>query len=470
MYQKQRGTIETNNYSQEKLDNMKRIFTLLIAICSLSLSAQKGTRPDSARVIVGSGVTRSIDVLANDIANGARTYSLDNFFYSVTSPSTSITLVKNGNKMDYKDNQPGSTSNDTFFYIAKDQFNVPDTDYVVVRKSDLPIDLYPGDANRDKICNNIDVLNIGIGYGKMNTAREGVYKTDAWSPIRAYDWTEFSQKSNYRFADADGNGIIDSMSDLAVIDKNYNQTDGSPAMSFSPTGGQSFQISTLDTFKVSSPSSTFQIDIRLGTGSATAVRSYGIAFTIKYDTTYFKANQIHFNPSKWYSDQHNTLNYARVNQSKGEFDLTIVRRDGGNGNGSGSMGIIDVVVVDVLGGLLGGLNTSFEVTKAVLIDSFYNLLPVTLAAPKPVHIVKKSSAAVKDVQKDDIQISQDHSNIYIQNLDAKKSELQIYNMLGSQIYKSKDWDSSRMNIDIKNWNSGIYIIQYKNEFHKIKIQ
>jgi Secretion system C-terminal sorting domain len=449
---------------------MKRIFTLIIAISAMSLSAQKGTRPDSARVIVGSGVTRVIDVLANDIANGARTYTLDNFYYSVTSPSTNITLVKNGNKMEYKDNQPGSTSNDTFFYIAKDQFSVLDTEFVVVRKSDLPIDLYPGDANRDKICNNIDVLNIGIGYGKTNTEREGIYKSDAWAPVRAYDWTPFSQKSNYRFADADGNGTIDSLSDVAVIQKNYNQTDGLPSVSFSPAGGQTFQISTLDTFKVSSPSSTFQIDIRLGTGPTTAVKSYGIAFTVKYDTTYFKANQIQFNPSKWYSDLHNTLNFARVNHSKGEFDLTIVRRDGGNGDGSGSMGIIDVVVVDVLGGLAGGLNTSFEVTKAVLIDSFYNILPVTLAAPKPVHMVKKFGSRVKDVQKDNLQITQDQTNIFVQNQEIKKSEIQIYNILGSQIFRSKDWDSARMTIDTKNWNSGIYIIQYKNEFHKIKIQ
>lgn len=447
---------------------MKRILTLILALTGLGLQAQKGTRPDSARVIVGSGVTRSIDVIANDIANSARTYTLDNFYYSVTSPSTSITLAKNGNLMEYKDNQPGSTSNDTFFYIAKDQFGVSDTEYVVVRKSDLPIDLYPGDANRDKICNNIDVLNIGIGYGKTNQAREGVYKTDAWAPQRAYDWSQFNLKSNYRFADADGNGVIDSSSDLAVIYKNYNQIDNASNVTYSPVGGQTIQINTADTFKVNGASTSFQIDLRLGSSSA-MIKSYGIAFTLKYDTTYFKANQIHFNPSKWYADQHNTLNFARVNHSNGEFDLAVVRRDGGNGDGSGSLGIIDVVVIDILGGLAGGLNTNFEVTKAVLIDSFYNLLPVTLAAPKAVHM-RKIGSSISDAVKQSLTVSQDQSSIFIQNQDMKKSDVQIFNILGSQIYRSKDWDSTRMMIDTRNWNSGIYIIQYKNEFHKIKIQ
>jgi hypothetical protein len=422
-------------------------------------------------VIVDSKVIRSIDVIANDNAVPGINYTLDTFYYSTTSPSPNISLTKLGNIMTYQDNQTSATSNDSFFYIAKDQFGAKDTNVVVIRKSALPYDLYPGDANKDNICNNIDVLSIGIAYNKSESIREGIFKTDVWKVVKAYDWSQSNQKSNYRFSDADGNGSVDSVSDIPVIDKNYNLTSSATTnISYSPPGGQTIQIATVDTFKVASPSTKFQIDIRLGGGTSAAIRSYGIALTIKYDTTFFKTNQIHFNPSKWFVDQHNTLNYARVNHSKGEFDLAIVRRNGGNGDGSGSLGIIDVVVEDVLGGLAGGLNTSFEVTKVAFIDSVYNLIPVNVATPKQVVMVKKSTSAIQDPHRNNLIISQENSTINIQTQELRKSEIQVYNILGSLVYKSADWNNQTMVIDTKTWNSGIFIVQYKNEFRKIIIQ
>lgn len=442
---------------------MKKIYILLLCALSYGMTAANGTQPDSGRVIVGSQVQLTIPVLNND--DVARGYTLS-AIYPTTGP---FNISISGNNVLYNENGQGTTNNDTFYYVAKDASNVLDTNYVVIYKSDLTPDLFPGDANRDNICNNIDVLNIGIAYGKSQIAREGVYKSDNWTMKRAYDWTQFNAVSNYRFSDADGNGTVDSMTDVTVVLKNYNQTSNTANVTYSPTGGKTISILSSDTFKVVNTSNTFQLDLRLGNGTAAdPVNSYGIAFSIKYDTTYFKANQIHFNPSKWYLDQHSTLNFARVNHPNGEMDLAIVRRDGGNGIGSGSMGIIEVVVEDILGGLTNGLNAAFEVHKAVLIDSFYNILPVTLAAPRTVYI-HKSTSSIASASRTSLSISQDVQHIVVQSSDLKKSELKIYNILGREVFRSTDWATHTMNIDTKNWNSGIYIIQYQNEFYKIRI-
>ncbi len=448
---------------KQKSKLMKKISTLLILGTILTTNAQNGTQPDSSRMIVGSQVVRTIDVLANDILVSAKTYTLDTFYKSASSPS--IILTKNGNSINFQTLDLTATD-DSFFYVVKDQFGGKDTNFVIVRKSNLNLDLYPGDANKDNICNNIDVLNIGIAYGKTEIAREGIYKTDNWGPVRAYDWTFSNQKSNYRYSDADGNGVVDSASDIAVIYKNYSTTSGTTNITYSPSGGQNFVIALNDTFKVDATNTKFQIDLRLGSTTSSQY-CYGVAFTLKYDNTIFKANNIQFNPSKWFADQQNTLNFARVNHSKGEFDLAIVRRNGGNENGSGSLGIVDVIVEEILGGLSSGINTNLEITKAVLIDSAYNLLPVTLASPKPLFLIKKSASGISNVKLNALSIEQDQNQIFIQNFESKKSEVKIYSILGNMVYKSKDWEGDKMSIDTKYWNSGIYIIQYKNEYHKL---
>jgi hypothetical protein len=447
---------------------MKKIFTILILGVSLQVFAQGGTRKDVNQVIFGSQVMRTIDVIINDNGDVNRTYTLDTFYYSATSTPPNISVTKSGNSLNFRDIQ-GTLSNDTVFYIAKDQFNVRDTNILVITKANLSLDLYPGDCNRDNICNNIDVLNIGIGYGKTDQIREGIYFTDNWGPVRAYDWTQFSAKSNYRFADANGNGSIDSASDISVIFKNYGTVANTPSVTYSPAGGQIFSINAADTFALVAGNTSFQIKLQLGSSAATASYSYGLAFTLKYDTTIFKSNFIQFNPSKWFTDLHNTLNFARVNATKGEVDLAIVRRDGSNKNGFGELGVIDVVVDDILGGLTNGMNVNFEITKAVIIDSFYNLLPVTLPNPKPVHVVKKSSSSIAAVTPKSIIISQDQDKLYVHNTDLKKSELTIYNLLGTKVIKSRDWDGQKMTIDIKTWSPGLYLIQYRDQVKKVQI-
>jgi hypothetical protein len=251
---------------------------------------------------------RTIDVIINDNGDVNRTYTLDTFYYSATSTPPNISVTKSGNSLNFRDIQ-GTLSNDTLFYIAKDQFNVRDTNILVITKANLSLDLYPGDCNRDNICNNIDILNIGIGYGKTDQIREGIYFTDNWGPVRAYDWTQFSAKSNYRFADANGNGSIDSASDISVIFKNYGTVANTPSVTYSPVGGQIFSINAADTFALVAGNTSFQIKLQLGSSVATASYSYGVAFTLKYDTTVFKSNFIQFNPSKWFTDLHNTLNF-----------------------------------------------------------------------------------------------------------------------------------------------------------------
>lgn len=446
---------------------MKQIFTLLGLGILIQVNAQSnGTVADFSTAIIGSKVVRTINVIANDNTVATKTYTLDTFFYSKSSFPPNFSISKSGNNLIIQDIE-GKVNPDTAFYIAIDQNGNRDTNVLILNKANINPDLYPGDCNKDQICNNIDVLNIGIAYGKSEIEREGIYKTDVWGPIRAYNWAQSSAVSNHKFADADGNGTVDSLTDIAVVYKNYNAlSNTSSNVAYSPTGGDLFYIKTNDTFTVQSNQNNFQIELGLGTNGTT--RSYGVAFTLKYDTTIFKSNQIQFNPSKWYTDQHNTLNFSRVNHSTGEIDFAIVRRNGSNEVGSGKLGVIDVVVVDILIGLTNGVNTNFKIEKAVLIDSGYNLIPVTIGTPKPVFVVKKSSSAIQVGSSSNFTIGQTVDHINISSISNKKSEVKVYNIFGSLVHRSSDWNGNAIRIETRHWNPGIYLIQYLNEVIKIQ--
>jgi hypothetical protein len=451
---------------------INKLLTLIILlIASQAIQAQNGTRPDTEKVIVGSQVVRSIPVLNNDNLVAGKNYQLIGVFNSVTSPSNVAQLGMNGNLATYKELQSGSNP-DTFFYIAKDlNSNTNDTNYVLITKDALNLDLYPGDANKDNICNHIDVLNIGIAYGKNQIIREGIFLNNDWAPVKAYDWTFSNLKSNYRYSDANGDGIVDSLGDVGTVVKNYNRFIGTTNISYSPTGGQAFQVIAPDTVLVNSPNSTFQLKINLGSSANKVANAYGLSFTIRCDTALTKPGKINFKASKWFNDQQSTLNFTKINYNTGELELTVVRKNGLNDNGSGEFGVVDVVVEDILDIIKSGFNSIFIIEKAVLIDSNYNLLPITLPVSKPVYL-KKSTSQIQNtttVKSLYYYINADN-NLYLENKYTKTLEVQIFNILGKQIQQKQLSANQTIEINTSSWGQGIYFIKTQTEIYKLMIK
>jgi hypothetical protein len=81
--------------------------------------------------------------------------------------------------------------------------------------------LFPGDTNNDGVCNYMDLLPIGLGYGQAGPARPDA--SLVWFPQAYANWAGNVPGSglNLAFADADGNGVIDSL-DLDAFLLNYD--------------------------------------------------------------------------------------------------------------------------------------------------------------------------------------------------------------------------------------------------------
>jgi hypothetical protein len=444
---------------------MKRKLLLSTLLCSsIYILLGQGTRPDNAKVILGSRVVRTINVIANDNAVAGKTFEVVGVFK--TTPKD-IAITHATPNVTYQDNHNGP-QNDTFYYIARDiNSGSLDTNYVVITKDYINQDLYPGDANKDNICNNIDVLNIGIAYGKSEIIREGIYLSNDWVPVKSYDWSLTSMKSNYSYSDANGDGIVDSMGDVATIIKNYKRHAGIDNIHYSPSGGESFKLIAPDTIKSETSTANFSININLGTNSVKVEKAYGLAFTIKYNPTLIKPNNIKFKPSKWFSDNETCLNFSRIDTNSGEIDVTLVRKSGKNGDGQGELGVVDVVEIDIL----DVIDLNFEIVKPVLIDSIYNVLPITLPNPKPIHLVKKSSSQISLAQRySGLRYYQNDQILTLKNDNSKPIEVSIVNILGKEISKRVLAPNQPLDIDTNLWSSGIYFLKTSSEAYKIHVK
>jgi hypothetical protein len=148
-----------------------------------------------------------------------------------------------------------------------------------------------------------------------------------------------------------------------------------------------------------------------------------------------------------------------------------VRKNGKNDNGSGEFGVVEVVVEDVLDVINTGFKSNFTIEKAVLIDSNYNLLPITLPAAMPIYLKKSTSQiqTVSNIKSLNYYINS-NDNLYLENKRNSSLEVQIFNILGKQIQSKQLQANQASEINTNSWGQGIYFIKSKNETYKIMIK
>jgi hypothetical protein len=210
---------------------------------------------------------------------------------------------------------------------------------------------------------------------------------------------------------------------------------------------------------VSNTEKSFQISIALGAQNDRITNSYGIAFTINYDTNFMKAQTIKFKPSNWFLNNTNVLQFSYNNTKAGELDVAISQKNGQNSTGGGEMGIIEIVIEDVLG-LIDGARPKFNITKALLVDSSMNKIPLTLPAAAKEVIIKKSTSKVMNSNKNNgIKAYYQNQNVIIEASNYEQ-EVIIYNILGKEISKITALKpDQKYSIDFSSVHSGIYLIK-----------
>jgi hypothetical protein len=334
-------------------------------------------------------------------------------------------------------------------------------------------DVYPGDANSDGVANNLDLLNIGLGFNGTGPTRPGA--SSAWTPQPATDWSQnFLPGLNFKHADCDGNGLIDYPDTLNLI-TNYGQSHvlsriGQPHHVFvdpsDPTLAVRFPSGSYPT------GSSVSIPITLGDATVQADDVYGIAFTVNYPSNVVDAANVSVDFGNcWLGNLTTLLRLAHNSPSASSVDVAVSRTDHLPVTGFGDICSINIITIDNVSGKLVSTDAYFTLSNVHLIDEMGNELPVRLQGDT----VSVSGAT-------GLTAAAEHSSMLVYPNPAKESffisspevidEVELTDLLGKTVLHTQP-NEKDLRISTEQLEKGLYLLRVRagneTEIRKIEI-
>lgn len=317
--------------------------------------------------------------------------------------------------------------------------------------------IWPGDANSDLSCNLYDLLPIGLGYSATGPVRSGA--STAWVAQTGADWSQqFISGVNYKFADCNGDGVID-YNDTTAIALNYGQTHPArlAAPNMTAATANMYLISSRDT---AGPNDALTVDIRLGDQSSPARQVYGIAFRMVFNPMIVEPSlsNLHFTPSQLGTPGVDLLTFVRPDWSNGIIDAVAVRMDHQEVIVDSSIGLFDVVIVDNVSARTV-LNFRLEGVRGISHSGtpfFLNLINDSTnvsSSTTGINSVSASSFSLyPNPAREELRVSGPYqiTGVTIRDLNGR---------IVSQT--EKGWASGR--VDIRSLNNGIYVAELLTE-------
>lgn len=206
-------------------------------------------------------------------------------------------------------------------------------------------DVWPGDANNDLTCDMYDVLPIGLAYGQSGPVRVGA--STAWVAQSASNWSQnFISNTNYKYADCNGDGIIDA-NDTTVIGQNYGLTH--PLRLAPPVSAAAVGLIYLESGRDTvNPMDAFPVSVKLGNSTQPVQDIYGIAFRLNFDPALLNPllSSFSFTNSQLGIPGNDLITFVRQNWSAGFIDAVAVRNNHTNTLSDNVVAQLDVVIID----------------------------------------------------------------------------------------------------------------------------
>jgi hypothetical protein len=322
--------------------------------------------------------------------------------------------------------------------------------------------VWPGDADNNKLVDNLDLLTIGLGYDSIGPAR--TVQGNVWQGDEATDWaqdfTVFLPTVNYVHADCDGNGTINA-DDTAAIALNFGDTHAktnnlpAPWINGIPGLGLSFTQDTLMN------NDTLTVNIILGSSTTPVNNIYGLAFTFNYDPLVIDSNYSVFTfiPS-WLGTSANSININRNFTSSGQVKASITGIDHISRSGNGQIATFrGVVTTDNINGKTYSYYHNLNyISNVTAIDKYGNPIQLNegidsnyvgffvngikpLSAPTVVAVYPNPAATLVKI-----------------SADADITEISITDMLGETVQTMNVSNKKAEVLNISQLTSGVYIV------------
>jgi len=292
-------------------------------------------------------------------------------------------------------------------------------------------DLYPGDTNNDGVANNYDILNIGLAYGETGTPR--VNASTEWVGQPSADWLDatgdfslaFTDGLNFKFADCDGNGIVEE-ADVAAIEENYGSLQGKDEIEEDELDGEPpFYVEINDNAVGGFP---FSYPIILGESDNPVNDVYGIAFTINVDLDLVKDGSVEIDfGDSWIGGSNEIISVWKEIEGENKIEVGLSRKHL-TASGSGGMATMKGVFEPDIDG------KDYAVFETIISISDYELI---------------------NNRAEEILVDPQESVVLISGL--KNASIEIVNILGVKVFEETTLENG-LKIDVSALKAGIYFV------------
>ncbi len=335
--------------------------------------------------------------------------------------------------------------------------------------------VWPGDTNNDGIANNFDLLNIGIGFGTTGSSRPNASIT--WQAQAAENWSPiFLDGTNYKHADADGNGTIE-LGDIIPLLLNWGNThnftsNDPPISNFSgnpvePIDGVPFYVQ-IDSLVADEEAN---LSIILGDETMMAEEVYGVAFSINFDPSVVVNGSANIDISESWLGQEgeNLTQIFKEFHDEGRLDVAITRYDGINMDGMGELCKLNIIIEDVIffqnpdNGIEALQETEFYIDNIRLINVIGN--PKSTVAPISTTTIVENTTAISEIQPFGTKIKAFPNPVSSQLTISAQEEIQsisVYDIKGNLITNQK-LNNQQFQFNTQEWPTGIYILKVQTK-------
>jgi hypothetical protein len=336
--------------------------------------------------------------------------------------------------------------------------------------------VWAGDLNKDGIVNNKDLLPLGRSMGRCGLMRPNA--SLEWYGQFANPWNQpFTTLSNdLKFADADGNGVINA-ADTTALSVFYGQTHQfTPNM---PNIGKGLPFS----LKLLTPNpgigDLVKVAVSIGNTNTPAIDLYGFTFDVQLGSNLVdSALQIHYYPNSWINYNGPSLWMAK-NTGPGRLETAFTRTDGMAVSGSGIVAELDFIIIDIVhGGKSGNADVlKIELNAAQILGAggiSSDCPEVSLEIPLQQRIKNREQPGA---DKGELYVYPNPTanllQIQLQG-SAQAQQLNLTDLTGKTIFSSNAEGWRSMQVAVGNYPSGIYLLSVRTDLgvwmKKIQIQ
>lgn len=197
--------------------------------------------------------------------------------------------------------------------------------------------VWPGDANKDSLVNNYDLLPIGLYYSQVGSPRTNI--SNLWQAYLSTNWgTTQSNGSDIKHVDCNGDGLINN-NDTLAININFSLTHAVVANNFNQE-----RLPNPDIYIVTSSNSYnagdwVNAEVWIGSSSIPVSNLYGIAFNVNYDASLVQLGTESLTyPNSWLGiPGNNAIKISKIDALATTAYGGITRVDHINANGYGKI-------------------------------------------------------------------------------------------------------------------------------------